>query len=72
MAIHSSILAWRIPCTGEPGGLQLRGRTELATTLEQLRTHTMDFQFVQNLSQSHSLVSFLLECFLGSGSPLLL
>ena len=22
MAIHSSILAWRIPQTGEPGGLQ--------------------------------------------------
>ena len=22
MATHSSILAWRIPCTGEPGGLQ--------------------------------------------------
>ena len=22
MAIHSSILAWRIPWTGEPGGLQ--------------------------------------------------
>ena len=21
MAIHSSILAWRIPCTEEPGGL---------------------------------------------------
>ena len=23
MAIHFSILAWRIPCTEEPGGLQL-------------------------------------------------
>ena len=22
MATHSSILAWRIPCTEEPGGLQ--------------------------------------------------
>ena len=22
MATHSNILAWRIPCTGEPGGLQ--------------------------------------------------
>ena len=22
MTTHSSILAWRIPCTGEPGGLQ--------------------------------------------------
>ena len=32
MATHSSILAWRIPGTGEPGGLCLWGRTELDTT----------------------------------------
>ena len=25
MAVHSSILAWRIPWTEEPGGLQLTG-----------------------------------------------
>ena len=25
MATHSSILAWRIPCTEEPGGLQSTG-----------------------------------------------
>ena len=25
MATHSSILAWRIPWTGEPGGLQFIG-----------------------------------------------
>ena len=25
MATHSSILAWRIPRTGEPGGLQCTG-----------------------------------------------
>ena len=25
MAIHSSILAWKIPCTEEPGGLQSTG-----------------------------------------------
>ena len=28
MATHSSVLAWRIPGTGEPGGLRLQGRTE--------------------------------------------
>ena len=28
MAAHSSILAWRIPWTEEPGGLQSRGRRE--------------------------------------------
>ena len=25
MATHSSVLAWRIPCTEEPGGLQSMG-----------------------------------------------
>ena len=25
MATHSSVLAWRIPCTEEPGGLQSIG-----------------------------------------------
>ena len=36
MAIHSSILAWKIPWTEEPGGLQPMGHTESDTT-EQLR-----------------------------------
>ena len=34
MATHSSVLAWRIPGTGEPGGLCLWGRTESDTTEE--------------------------------------
>ena len=29
MATHSTILAWRIPWTEEPGGLQSEGRNEL-------------------------------------------
>ena len=32
MAAHSSVLAWRIPGTGEPGGLPSMGRTESDTT----------------------------------------
>ena len=32
MATHSSVLAWRIPGTGEPGGCRLWGRTESDTT----------------------------------------
>ena len=31
-AIHSSVLAWRIPGTGEPGGCHLWGHTESDTT----------------------------------------
>ena len=32
MATHSSILAWEIPSTEEPGGLQSMGLQELDTT----------------------------------------
>ena len=32
MATHSSVLAWRIPGTGEPGGLLSTGHTESNTT----------------------------------------
>ena len=32
MATHSSILAWRIPWTDEPGGLQSIGSKELDTS----------------------------------------
>ena len=32
MATHSSILAWRIPSTEEPGGLLSYGVAELDTT----------------------------------------
>ena len=32
MAIHSSIVAWRIPWTEEPGGYSPQGRKESETT----------------------------------------
>ena len=32
IATHSNILAWRIPWTEEPGGLQSMGHKELDTT----------------------------------------
>ena len=32
MATHSSILAWKIPRTEEPGGLQSKGSQESETT----------------------------------------
>ena len=37
MAIQSSILAWRIPWTEEPGGLRPQGHKQ--TQLKQLSTH---------------------------------
>ena len=36
MATHSSILAWRIPGTGEPGGLLSIGVTQSRTRLKRL------------------------------------
>ena len=38
MATHSSVLAWRIPWTEEPGGLQSTGSHSL-TRLKRLSTH---------------------------------
>ena len=42
MATHSSILAWRIPRTEDPGGLLSMGCTELDTTEGELRELVMD------------------------------
>ena len=36
LATHSSVLAWRIPGTGEPGGLPSMGSTQSRTWLKQL------------------------------------
>ena len=45
MATHSSILAWRIPWTEEPGGLQSRGRKKSDTTEVTERSTKSTFQF---------------------------
>ena len=39
MATHSSVLAWRIPWTEEPGRLQSLGNKESDLTEETLHTH---------------------------------
>ena len=39
MATHSSILAWEIPWTGEPGGLQSMGSQKESDTTERLNHH---------------------------------
>ena len=40
MATHSSILAWRIPWTEEPGGVFSSWSHKKSDTTEQLNTHT--------------------------------
>ena len=39
MATHSGILAWEIPWTEEPGGLQSMGSKESDTTVTNTHTH---------------------------------
>ena len=62
IAIHPSILAWRIPCTEEPGGLQFMGsqrvRYDWATntiTTEQILLLLLIF--VGSVKFSHSVMS---------------
>ena len=45
VATHSSVLAWRIPWTEEPGGLQSLGRKELDTLSDLARMCTSPFYF---------------------------
>ena len=55
MAIHSSILAWRIPWTEEPGGLQggvAKNRTRLSDftftfTFTVIREHSVRFHYFE-------------------------
>ena len=42
MATHSSVLAWRIPGTGEPGGLPSMGSHKSRTRLKQLSSSSRD------------------------------
>ena len=42
MASHSSTLAWRIPGTGEPGGLPLCGVTQSQTRLKRLSSSSQN------------------------------
>ena len=55
MATHSGILAWRTPCTEEPGGLQSTGsqRVRHKCTAEHTHTHAVSARTV--LCQSRHL-----------------
>ena len=55
MAIHSSILAWRIPWTEEPGGLQSMGHKELDTT--EVTACTLEKGFPNPATLTHSVFS---------------
>ena len=50
MAAHSSVLAWRIPWTEEPGGLQSVGSQESRTRLKRLSTRAEGQSLVDGCS----------------------
>ena len=49
MATHSSILAWKIPRTGEPGGLQSMGSQESETTTSHMSRFWVFLLLLRNL-----------------------
>ena len=54
MAIHSRILAWRIPWTEKPGGLQSVGLQ--SRTCRHTHTHTLWFILMHVCTPSHSII----------------
>ena len=50
MAIHSNILAWKIPWTEEPGGLSSKGLQTVRHNCATKHTHTRGKQYKLGLS----------------------
>ena len=50
MATHSSLLAWRIPWTEEPGGLQSMGSQRVSHDWAAERAHTLELSAKPRLS----------------------
>ena len=64
MATHSSILAWRIPWTEEPGGPQAMGVTKASDTTQRLNNnHHKKREFGPRHTQEHVLLLLLLSRF---------
>ena len=60
-ATYSSVLAWRIPWTGAPGGLQSRGHRESDTTERLSRVRTLAPDAQGGLSDRHTVFHLLLD-----------
>ena len=60
MATHSSILAWRIPWTEEPGRLQSMGHKELDTTEQLTLIINLKLQHFGHLMQTANSLTLML------------
>ena len=60
MATHSSILAWRIPWTEEPGGLQLKRSQRVGHDWANKHTHHIIFLFYVKYSACYRNTNLLL------------
>ena len=77
MATHSSILAWKIPWTEEPDGLQFLGSQRVRHNWSRAHTHThthiqtMDYYAVLNISElsGHEKIWRKLKCTLLRSLP---
>ena len=58
MAAHSGILAWRIPWTEEPGGLQPRGHKESDTTERLTLSHFKEEEQAETAKEEHHRAMF--------------
>ena len=56
MATHSSILAWRVSWTEEPGGLQSKGGHKESNTTERLTLSLFHFYALEEETATHSSV----------------
>ena len=55
MATHSSVLAWRIPGTGEPGGLLSLGSHRVGHDRSDLAAAAADFIKLKDLNQNYTI-----------------
>ena len=67
MAIHSSILAWRIPGTGKPGWAAVYGVAQSQTRLKQLSSSSSKEYNQSDFSNNHLVMSMRRE---GNGTQL--
>ena len=60
MATHSSVLAWRIPGTGEPGGLLFMGLHRVGHDCSDLAVANLYLQIIHSTYKCHLFNKFLI------------